>query len=208
MEITIKYTKLPGFTDEQIQADIKNYMQVYYNYVYRSFDEIIRPEQIEFLLRYVGGIENVRVEYLNRVGESAARTTLNGAPNEIFIFNSVDGSSNSRTTVTPYSEISTLSSLTIAQTGGSVVTALSPTFTTSFYNYVYALSSGSTSVTVTPTASNSGSVITVDGTVVASGATSGSITLGASGTTTTVTIAVTAEDGVTTSTYTIAVSRA
>lgn len=70
--------------------------------------------------------------------------------------------------------------------------------------YVATVLTGVTSVTVTPTAT--AGVITVNGSVVATGVASSAIALGAAGTITTVTVVVT-ETGKTPKTYTIRISR-
>ena len=69
-----------------------------------------------------------------------------------------------------------------------------------------ALSNGVTSITVTPTAAGTGATIHVNGTVVASGAASQAINLNVGSNT--ITTVVTAQDGTTTRTYTLTVTRA
>ncbi len=73
------------------------------------------------------------------------------------------------------------------------------------YDYVATVLTGVSSVTVTPTAT--AGVITVNGTVVATGQASGAIALGAAGSVTTVTIVVT-ESAKVAKTYTVRVARA
>ncbi len=95
---------------------------------------------------------------------------------------------------------------TIALTPNSTLTNAGTVGTTTTYTATE--SNATTSVTVTPTAADVNATIKVNGTTVASGAASGSIALGAEGSTTTVTTVVTAQDGTTTHTYSIAVTRA
>ncbi len=92
-----------------------------------------------------------------------------------------------------------LSNLTISS--GS----LSPAFAIATGNYADTVSNATTTVTVTPTLNNGNSTVKVNGTVVSSGTASGPLTL-ASGNTT-ITIVVTAQDGITHKTYTIVVNR-
>lgn len=94
----------------------------------------------------------------------------------------------------------TLASLTLSN--GS----LSPSFTGATTAYTDSVSNGVSSLTVTPTASQSSSVITVNGTTVTSGSASGSISLSVGSNT--ITISVTAPDNLTTKTYVITVTRA
>ncbi len=82
---------------------------------------------------------------------------------------------------------------------------LYPTFAIGTFEYVATVLTGVSSITVTPTAS--AGVITVNGSVVASGVASSAIPLGAAGSVTTITIVVT-ETNKAPKTYTINVARA
>jgi gliding motility-associated-like protein len=74
-------------------------------------------------------------------------------------------------------------------------------------DYTTTAAAGTTSVTVTPKTSTDGQSITVNGTPVASGTASGSITLNSDGSPTIITTVVTAVDGTTTNTYVITVNQ-
>ncbi len=84
---------------------------------------------------------------------------------------------------------------------------LDPAFDVAVTNYAVAVHNRVATITVTPTASQPGATITVNGANVNSGAASGGIDL-AVGMTTDIAIEVTAVDGATTQTYTIRVARA
>ncbi|SDE51502.1 gliding motility-associated C-terminal domain-containing protein [Mucilaginibacter pineti] len=77
---------------------------------------------------------------------------------------------------------------------------------TANYNSVASVAAGTSSVVITPKASNANAVITIEGNVVPSGVPCSPITLNASGATL-IHMQITAEDGVTTRTYSIGVSR-
>ncbi|RYF47113.1 MAG: cadherin-like beta sandwich domain-containing protein, partial [Cytophagaceae bacterium] len=80
--------------------------------------------------------------------------------------------------------------------------------TTTSINYTTSVAAGTTTVRVRPTAFDAvNAAITVNGTAVVSGALSAPITLSTVDPVTMITILVTAQDGVTTKTYTIAVSK-
>jgi hypothetical protein len=85
------------------------------------------------------------------------------------------------------------------------VGTLSPTFAAATIAYTASVSNETTSIMVTPTRSDANATITVNGTAVTSGNTSGAInlTVGAN----TITTIVTAQSGTTTNTYTITVTR-
>jgi hypothetical protein len=94
----------------------------------------------------------------------------------------------------------TLASLTISEG------TLSPSFTGAITSYTNSVPNGVSSLKVTPTAGQSSSVITVNGTTVTSGSASGSISLSVGSNT--ITISVTAPDTLTTKLYVITVTRA
>lgn len=82
---------------------------------------------------------------------------------------------------------------------------LSPTFSAGTTAYTASLANAITSVTVTPTVARTGATVTVNGIPVASGAASGPITLNLGSNL--LTIVVTAPNGTTTKTYTVAATR-
>ena len=83
---------------------------------------------------------------------------------------------------------------------------LNPAFAAATTSYTAAVSNATTSMTVTSTVADASATIKVNGTAVASGASSGSIALYVG--TNTITTIVTAQDGSTTKTYTVTVTRA
>ncbi len=90
---------------------------------------------------------------------------------------------------------------------GSSVTPLSPSFTPGTTSYNLNVSNAVASMTVKPVTGDPNATIKVNGTLLASGTVSAPIAL-AEGTTTAVNVVVTAQDGITTKTYTITVTRA
>lgn len=93
----------------------------------------------------------------------------------------------------------TLSSLTFS--GGT----LSPVFNSSSYSYTSSVGSTISSVTFTPVANQANATITVNGVPVSSGGTSNPINLAIG--TNIITVIVTAQDGSTTQTYTVTITR-
>ena len=116
-----------------------------------------------------------------------------------------NGNYSSATTTTSLtvtaSTVATLSSLTIASG------TLSPVFASDTISYSASVSNATTTVTVTPTVTtNSNSTVMINEATVASGVASGAISLNVGANT--ITTVVTAQDGTTTKTYTITVTRA
>jgi hypothetical protein len=86
------------------------------------------------------------------------------------------------------------------------VATLSPSFSSGTTNYTAMVPNATTGITVTPTRSQANATITVNGTAVTSGSASGNIPLIVGGNT--ITIVVTAQNGVSTQTYSVIVTRA
>jgi len=105
------------------------------------------------------------------------------------------------TTVTrPASTDASLAGLTISSG------TLSPSFSSPTTAYTVSVGNTVTSLTITPAVNDATATVTVNGTAVTNGGPSGSIALNVGGNT--ITTKVTAQDGVTTQTYTITVTRA
>jgi len=113
-----------------------------------------------------------------------------------------DGSTKSTYTVTVTraapSTVSTLSGLALS------AGTLSPTFATGTLSYTASVPDTTITITVTPTVTDAAATVAINGTTVASGDASGPIPLDLGENT--ITIVVTAQDGTTTSTYTVTVS--
>jgi hypothetical protein len=188
--LKVEYSKQPQVTDAQIALAIKQYLALYYSYNANSFAQIIHPEEIEFVLRYAPGIQNVWVTELRRSTESSGLlSTLVGSASEIFVFNPDNVTINARSTD------ATLSSLTTS------VGTLSPSFAAGTLNYLVDIgSSTSTTLSAVATSASLGAKVTVNGS-----ANSASISNSGVGSTVNVPIVVTAPDGRTLQTYTVAV---
>ena len=126
-----------------------------------------------------------------------------GVPKDILVVvTAQDGTTTKTYTVTVLrSENADLSALTLS--GGAV---LSPQFDAATVAYTASVNNNVGGLTFTPTTDDSNASVTVDGTAVASGAGSGEIALVA-GVPKAVLVVVTAQDGTTTKTYTVTVTR-
>ena len=99
----------------------------------------------------------------------------------------------------PLSTVSTLSNLTLS------IGTLAPVFATGTTSYTAHVANATSSITVTPTVSDNTATVKVNGTTVTSGTASGSISLSVGSNN--ITVVATAQDGVTTSSYTVTVTR-
>lgn len=86
VNVTIQYTKLTQYTTTEIETAIKQKMVTSFGYVNMFFEDTINAGDIEFELLQIPGIRVVNVTQLYRTGDSAALTTLEGDPDEIFRF--------------------------------------------------------------------------------------------------------------------------
>lgn len=188
--VGVSYTKTSTFTTAQVEANITNAILERFGYTQMLFGDTIFPEEIEYRLRNVDGVENLRITTLHRYGGTAGRTVLLGDADEVFVVHP------SYLSLAPYSSTSNLSNL-VFSTG-----TLSPSFSAGFYNYNLTVSTGTSSVNITPT--NATASISVNGTTMTSGsATSVSLPT----TTTNLVITSIAQNNITKSVYKITVTK-
>ena len=147
----------------------------------------------------------ITVEGTTTASASASESIpLTEGENEVsVVVTAEDGTTTQTYTVTvtrdSFSTDATLSALTLSEG------ELTPTFATGTTSYTAAVEATVSSITATPTATDDAAAITVDGIVTASGSTSESIPLTEGDNE--VSVVVTAEDGTTTQTYTVTVTR-
>ena len=112
------------------------------------------------------------------------------------------------TTISTYTVVVTRAPSAVATLSNLALSSgtLAPTFASGTTSYTASVANSVTAITVTPTVADATATVTVNGTAVASGSASGSITLPVGNTT--ITVVVTAQDGTTNSTYTVVVTRA
>jgi tRNA threonylcarbamoyladenosine modification (KEOPS) complex Pcc1 subunit len=135
-------------------------------------------------------------------GSASGSISLNVGSNTITVVVTAQDGTTTKSytvTVTRLSNDATLSALALSS--GTI----SPTFASGTTSYTASVANSVTSITVTPTRTQANATITVNGTSVTSGTASGSIPL--SNGSNTVTVVVTAQDGSTTKSYTVTVTR-
>ena len=195
IDMVVRYSKNDGYTSKQVKDALQVAVEQLLSYSSQIFNDTIRPEDIEQKLRdAVPGARTVQLETLARAGGSG-RNILIGAANEIFVFNAPLGTGLTRTTITEYGTSSTLSGITVNTTPIS-------TFAEAFLTYNASISG--TTATIVLSGVTGGKVAYVNGTLY--NGTSAVLTVPASPSTTAVSILVYAEDGVSTTTYTVNVS--
>jgi hypothetical protein len=189
--VAIQYSKQSGYTEERVTASIRSALSAFYSYANLEFGQVISPEEIESNLRFVEGVDSLKVTYLYEsvVGATPGRNLLVAGPGELYSFQ--DGN----VSVVLLSSNASLSGLA-SSTG-----ALTPAFVSSFYNYN--ITSTTTSITLTPTGPG-GAQIYMNGTLVTSGAAQ---TVSTPTGVTTVIFSVIAADGITSKSYKVTITR-
>jgi gliding motility-associated-like protein len=148
---------------------------------------------------YIGTALPAGLSFANTTGIISGTPTIGSPPkNYTIIGYNAAGSGSAQL------NISVLSSANLSNITTSRGT-LSPVFAPGTTSYTALVGSGITTIQVTPTAADSTATIKVNGAAVANKTASGPIALAVG--TNTITVMVTAQDGVTTQTYTIAVTR-
>ena len=144
------------------------------------------------------------VQYLGATGTTPFTGALSVGSNVIrTVVTAGDGTTTKTYTVTVTRSTSTVATLSaLALSSGT----LSPTFASATESYTVSVANSVTSTTVTPTRTQANATITVNGTSVTSGSASGAISLSVGSNT--INVVVTAQDGATTKTYTVTVTRA
>jgi hypothetical protein len=191
----LEYTKLSGYSQEQVESQIKSSLLAIFSYNNINFGDVIRPEEIEFQLRQLPLVDSVKVIALHRASDTAARNILIAEPNEVFVFSDTSGSLDS-VEVAEASNVSTASALTLS------VGTLSPSFNSSIRNYTATVPTGTTATTVSITRSNGGATVYINGTTGASKAITTAVG------TTVVSIVVFAANAVDSTSYTVTITRA
>ena len=191
----LEYTKLPGYSSEQVESQIKSALLSIFSYNNINFGDVIRPEEVEFQLRQLPVVDSIKVIALHRESDPEARNILIAEPNEIFVFSDTSGSLDS-VEVIEASNVSTAGALTLS------VGTLAPAFNAAINNYTATVPTGTTSTTVAVTPTDTGATVYING----STGFSKSITTAVG--TTVVSIVVFAANAVNSTSYTVTITRA
>jgi len=200
VNVDITYSAMPQYSGAVVESNIKSAITTDFSFTNMQFQDVITPEEVEFKLRQVDGVRNVKVTGLYRYG-GAGKNSLVGTADEIFVFQE------SGLVLTQASTVSTLSGITIIakNDAGATVTPVtwSKTFNSSVYNYQATVPSTTLSLTVAPSSTDDAASITINNTSTSSGSTSVITDLTAP-----IVVTVTATDGVTVTSYAVNVIKA
>jgi len=151
IKLSVIYQKSNTAVAPNVEQDITTALLGVFSYTNMVFGDTIYPEDIETVIKSVPGVANAKLTYLYRSSDSAARTTLLGAPNEIFVL----PNTTSNIILAPTSSDATLSAIGIS----SPASAWSPSLTAGVYSYSSSTSSVQT-YNITATATNAGATMT------------------------------------------------
>lgn len=199
----ISYSTLPQYSGAVVESYINEALVNAFTFEDMQFADIITPEEVEFKLRQVTGVQNAKVISLYRFGGSG-RNTLVGTADEVFVVQ--EGG----ITLTQASPVSTLSAITLVakNSSGSVITPVvfSRTFNSGVYRYGITVPATTSSLTIDATTTAGAATVTINN----SAGTNEVITAATSGVLfpAPITINVTAPDGVTVSSYVLSVTSA
>lgn len=151
------YSVAPNFSPSIVAANLKKAILADFSYNNVGFEDVLTPEEVEFKLRQVDGVTNVRVTALHRDG-GTGRNSLVGFADEILVFGDAE--------ITLEELGSTAALSGIAFSAGT----FTPSFNPNVFTYSLTVPSGTTAVDVTPTLSGVGAAVTVNDVAGTSGA--------------------------------------
>jgi hypothetical protein len=162
VQADLAYSVLPQYNVGIVETAIKTKLLEDFSFANMSFGDVITPEEIEFKLRQVEGVSNIRVSGLYRE-LGYGRNSLIGEPDEIFVFSgdtigltptSSDALLTAMPTFIPLAEnLSTLSADNLGFT---------PTFAPGVYSYSLTLPLNTKKLNFTFAASNKATVAVND----------------------------------------------
>ena len=192
----ISYSRMPQYSKSLVEIALKKALLTDFSYNNVDIEDVITPEEIEFKLRQVEGVSNVRVTDLYREGGSG-RNSLVGFSDEIFVFTEAN---------ILLTELATDAAITSASfapktdanasTGSATIL---PAFSATVYSYNVSLPSTTTRVTVGSGLHDPNASMTIND--VAGTSSTVQLVTDAIQKVNTVIITATAEDGVTVKSY-------
>jgi hypothetical protein len=196
--LVVKYTKAtPQHSTADIESNIASILDAAYGYTAMSFEQTIYPEEIEAWLRQTPGTKFVSVSALHRLNAPEFRGPLVGSAGEIFRITA------GNTTIEESGASSTLSSLAVLGDGGTTI-SLSDTFSGSQTEYTATTTSDTARVSLglppgaTAQAGLAPNIYAYNPTAQATLAVSP---------TNVITVEVTSENGLSTTTYTVTINK-
>lgn len=202
VKVDLKYSVLPQYNQGTVATAIAKAIVDKFSYDNVEFADVITPEEVEFKIRQVEGVSNVKLTGLYREG-GAGRNSLIGEPYEIFVFTEAG------ITLDLTEQESRVDTITFVPMDGADVhlsaAIVNPTVNGEVYSYTLSLPSGTEKLQIDVTALsekagisiNDNAIIVDSNTLI--GSYTSNITVG--DTNNDVLVTITAEDGISVSTY-------
>ena len=202
--VKVNYSALPQYNVGAVETAIKLSILDTFSYDNLNFQDTITPEEVEFKLRQVDGVSNIKVVELYRgsvSGDGSGRNSLIGDPEEIFVFTS-DGIELVATSTASTAGVATF----VAKNAGNetLTTLVTPAFNPQVKSYVLGITGTPVKLTTTVNLVDGGGKATVsinDHMATYAGGIDGNYTYELATTPGVVNLSVTAEDGITTTSY-------
>jgi predicted phage baseplate assembly protein len=197
VNVQIEYTKQPIYSSSQVETQIKSTIRSLFGYNQLNFNEVLRPEELEFELNRLTLVRSAKVTALYKENETVARNTLFGNAGEIFVFG--DTSADPDTIlVEEASDNAGLTGVTLSS--GS----LTPVFNTDVLVYSVSVANNVSSITFTAVPADTGATVYINGTLSGTSGTAIALAVGPN----VVQVVVYAANAQDTTTYQVSVTRA
>ncbi len=202
VQVDLKYSALPQYNQGTVATSINKAIVDKFSYDNVEFGDVITPEEVEFKIRQVEGVSNVKVTGLYREG-GTGRNSLIGEPYEIFVFTEAGITSD---TTSQESRVNTITFVPMDGADNTLAAAIvSPTVNGEVYSYTLSVPAGTEKLEINATALSEKASITINDNAVTLdditfvGSYTSAITVG--DTSNDVLVTITAEDGTSVSTY-------
>jgi hypothetical protein len=139
------YSVLPNYQSAVVETNIKKYLVDGFSYENMDFAEVLTPEEVEFKLRQVPGVSNIRLDAMHRAGGSG-RNSIVADADEILVFTATNF------TLTELETDANLANIAFTRTpAGTAPTMIPATFVPNVYSYSLSFIAGTTGAGVTAT---------------------------------------------------------
>jgi hypothetical protein len=191
VKLSILYSVLPNYSSSVVATNIKKYLVENFAYSEMDFAEVLTPEEVEFKLRQVPGVSNIRLSAMFRDGGSG-RNSVVADPEEILVFTGANFE------LTELESVASLASVSFSRTPAGTAPTLVPAFSPNVYSYALSFVAGTTGAGVTATLpAGSKASLSVNDAAATSGSSSAVALVNGSE----IVVVVTAQDGLTVKPY-------
>jgi hypothetical protein len=163
VSLGILYSVLPNYQSAVVETNIKKYLVESFSYENMGFAEVLTPEEVEFKLRQVPGVSNIRLDAMHRAGGSG-RNSIVADADEILVFTATNFTLTELETNANLANIA-FTRIVSGTPTGAAPTMIPATFNSNVYSYSLSFIAGTTGsgVTATLPAGSNASLVINDG---------------------------------------------